>query len=64
MQDLALGKQLGVQAFAAVSTAVYCGVISFVLLKIVDSLVGLRVHEEDEYAGLDLAEHGEVGYDL
>lgn len=64
VQDLALGKQLGVQTFAAVSTAAYCGVVSFVLLKFVDSLVGLRVHEEDEYAGLDLAEHGEVGYDL
>ncbi len=64
VQDLDIGKQLGVQAFAAVTTAVYCGVVSFVLLKIVDSLVGLRVHEEDEYAGLDLAEHGEVGYDL
>ena len=64
VQDLAIGKQLGVQVIAAVSTAVYCGVVSFVLLKIVDGLVGLRVHEEVEYAGLDLAEHGEVGYDL
>lgn len=64
VQDLSIAKQLSVQAIAAVSTAVYCGVVSLVLLKIVDSLVGLRVHEEDEYAGLDLAEHGEVGYDL
>ncbi len=64
VQDLSIAKQLSVQAIAAVSTAVYCGAVSLVLLKIVDSLVGLRVHEEDEYAGLDLAEHGEVGYDL
>lgn len=63
-QDLDIGKQLGIQVIAAVSTAAYCGVVSFSLLKIVDGLVGLRVQEEDEYAGLDLAEHGEVGYDL
>jgi ammonium transporter, Amt family len=64
VQDLDIGKQLGIQAFAAVTTAVYCGIVSFVLLKIVDGLVGLRVDEETEYAGLDLGEHGEVGYDL
>ena len=64
VQDLAITKQLGVQAIAAVSAAGYCAVVSFILLKVVDGLIGLRVHEEDEYAGLDLAEHGEVGYDL
>jgi Amt family ammonium transporter len=64
MQDLNIAKQLGVQAFAAISAAIYCAVLSFVILKIVSSIVGLRVHEEDEYVGLDLAEHGEVGYDL
>jgi Amt family ammonium transporter len=42
----------------------YSGSASFVILKIVDALVGLRVHEEDEFSGLDLVEHGEVGYDL
>lgn len=64
VQDLDISKQLCVQAFAAVTTAAYCGVVSFVLLKIVDGLIGLRVDEETEYTGLDLAEHGEVGYDL
>jgi Amt family ammonium transporter len=37
---------------------------AFVLLKIVDAVVGLRVTEEDEYAGLDLSQHGESGYNL
>jgi Amt family ammonium transporter len=64
VQDLAIAHQLGVQTIAALSAAVYCAIVSFILLKIVDGLVGLRVHEEDEYSGLDLAEHGEVGYDL
>jgi ammonium transporter, Amt family len=36
--------------------------VSFVLLKVVDLLVGLRVTEEEELTGLDLAQHEEVGY--
>lgn len=64
VQDLKIASQLGVQTFAAVSTAIYSAISSFVILKVVDALVGLRVHEEDEFSGLDLAEHGEVGYDL
>ncbi len=64
VQDLNIASQLGVQTFAAVSTAIYSAIASFVILKIVDAMVGLRVHEEDEFSGLDLAEHGEVGYDL
>ena len=34
------------------------------LAKVVDAVVGLRVDEEGEFSGLDLVEHGEVGYDL
>ncbi len=64
VQDLNIGTQLGVQTIAALSTVVYSMLMSLVILKIVDVLVGLRVHEEDEFSGLDLAEHGEVGYDL
>ena len=37
---------------------------SFILLKIVDVVVGLRVSEADEYEGLDLTQHGESGYHL
>ena len=54
--------QLGRQAIAV---AVSCG-FSFVatlgILKVTDALVGLRVSEEHEHAGLDLSQHGEVGY--
>ena len=42
-----------------VATAVWCGVVSFVLLKIIDATIGLRVSEEAERDGLDLALHGE-----
>jgi Amt family ammonium transporter len=56
--------QLVVQIVAVVATLVYCGVGAFVLLKVVDALVGLRVTEEDEVAGLDLSQHGENAYTL
>ncbi len=45
-------------------TIVYCGIISAVLLKIVDVVVGLRVDEQEESQGLDLSLHNEAGYNL
>ncbi|MGO8837734.1 MAG: ammonium transporter [Limisphaerales bacterium] len=50
------------QAMAVIFTVIFAGVASFILLKIVDALVGLRVHVEDEDAGLDLTQHGERAY--
>ncbi|MDH3320364.1 MAG: ammonium transporter [Betaproteobacteria bacterium] len=57
-----IGAQLIVQATAVGFTLVYTGVLSYILLKIVDMIVGLRVTEEAESEGLDLAEHGEAAY--
>ena len=45
-------------------TIVYTGVLSFVILKVIDLTMGLRVSEEQEAAGLDLALHDERGYIL
>ena len=45
-------------------TIVWSGVISFVILKIIDLSIGLRVTAEDESQGLDLSQHGETGYNL
>jgi Amt family ammonium transporter len=53
---------LGKQAVAVVATLVFSFVVSFGLLKLVDLVVGLRVTEEDELAGLDITQHEEVGY--
>jgi Amt family ammonium transporter len=50
---------LGKQAVAVCSTLVYSGVMTFILLKIVDALIGLRVSEEEEREGLDVVLHGE-----
>jgi Amt family ammonium transporter len=54
--------QVGKQAVAVGVTLVFSFVMTLVLLKVSDLLVGLRVTEEDEAAGLDLAQHAEVGY--
>lgn len=51
--------QLGIQAIGVVSTLVYGFVASFVILKAVDLVIGLRVTEEEERVGLDISLHGE-----
>lgn len=54
--------QLGKQAFGVVVVGGYTLVVSWILLKIVNSTMGLRVDEEAEVAGLDYAEHSETAY--
>jgi Amt family ammonium transporter len=54
--------QVGIQALSVVSAWVYSFVVTFIILKIIDAVMGLRVSEEDESIGLDLSQHGEVGY--
>jgi Amt family ammonium transporter len=53
---------LGVQALAVVVAWVYAFVMTFVLLKLLDWTMGLRVSEEEEDTGLDLSQHSETGY--
>lgn len=57
-----MAAQLGVQALGVGATMLWCGVVTWLLLKVLDVLLGLRVSEEQESEGLDLAEHGERGY--
>jgi Amt family ammonium transporter len=59
-----MGGQLLVQATGVVSTLVYSAVLTFILLKLVGALVGLRVDGDQETQGLDLVLHDERGYDL
>lgn len=54
--------QVGVQALGVVATMAWCGVVTWVLLKVLKAALGLRVSEESESVGLDLSEHGERGY--
>ena len=57
-----IGGQFVVQLIGVVFTIIYCGVLSFILLKIVDAIVGLRVSQDEETEGLDIALHDERGY--
>lgn len=62
--DVGLGDQIWVQATGVLATAAWCAVLTFVILKLVDALIGLRVSPEMETEGLDLSEHDERGYIL
>ena len=57
-------SQVSVQLIGIVATFTYTAVVTYVLLKLVDKLLVLRVDEEGEMRGLDLVEHDERGYDL
>ena len=56
--------QVFTQLIGVAATIIWCALATFVVLKIVDALVGLRVNEEEEQQGLDLVLHEERGYDL
>jgi Amt family ammonium transporter len=57
-------EQLGVQAIGVGATFVYTAVVTFILLKIVGMITGLRVSSDEETQGLDIIDHEERGYDL
>jgi len=50
------------QMTAIAVTAIYSFTVTFILLKVIDKVVGLRVDEESEVSGLDISQHGETGY--
>jgi Amt family ammonium transporter len=57
-------SQVSVQLTGIVATFSYTAVVTYLLLKLVDKMLTLRVDEEGEMRGLDLVEHDERGYDL
>jgi ammonium transporter, Amt family len=61
-KQASIGAQLGVQAIGVLATAAWCALVTWALLKVLDATLGLRVGEDAESEGLDLAEHGERGY--
>jgi ammonium transporter, Amt family len=64
LDGVSIGAQLFTQVKGVLFTVVYTGVLSFVILKVIDITIGLRVSEEQESEGLDLALHDERGYIL
>jgi Amt family ammonium transporter len=55
-------KQLVAQIIATLATWVFAGVMTFILVKVVDAVIGIRVSAAEEEEGLDISQHGEVGY--
>ena len=63
-EGMTMVSQVRVQVIGIVSTFVYTAVVSFILFKVIDALVGLRVDDDEETQGLDISQHNERGYDL
>jgi len=61
---LPMGEQVVVQIIGVVAVGLYTGVITYILLKVIDRALGLRVSEDEEVEGLDINQHNERGYDL
>ena len=63
-EGVSVASQLGKQAFGVVITIAYSAIVSFVVLKLISFVTPLRVNDEEEAQGLDLASHNERGYSL
>lgn len=63
-EAIVIADQLQTQFTGVVATAVYTAVATYIILKVVDMITGLRVSAEEEQQGLDIISHEEKGYDL
>jgi len=59
-----ISSQVLAQMIGVMVTIIYCGIVSYIILKVIDKTMGLRVSEEQESDGLDITLHGERGYNL
>lgn len=64
LEDVSRGAQFLAQLIATVVTWIYAGGVTAVLVLAVDKTMGIRLSEEDEESGLDVTQHGQVGYNL
>ncbi|MGB5439865.1 MAG: ammonium transporter [Gammaproteobacteria bacterium] len=63
-EGVTMADQVWVQFIGVAATIVYCGILTWVILKVVDVIVGLRVSSDEETEGLDIVLHDETGYNL
>ena len=61
-EGVSMGSQVMVQIIGVITTILWCGFFTYIILKVVDGLTGLRISDDDEETGLDLTQHGESGY--
>ena len=63
-EGTSIGAQLWIQLKGVLFTVIYTGVMSFIILLVLNTLIGLRVKDEQEVEGLDISLHDEKGYNL
>ena len=63
-EGMTIGSQLSVQAIGVISVLVWTAIATYVILKIVNAITGLRVDEQEEIEGLDITQHEETGYNM
>ncbi|HIQ07052.1 MAG TPA: ammonium transporter [Thiotrichaceae bacterium] len=63
-EGMNMSSQLVVQALGVGATFIYTLIVSYILFKVVDLVVGLRVSDDEESEGLDITDHEERGYDI
>ena len=60
--DNSISTQVGIQIVGILFTIIWCGFFTFIILRFVDNILGLRISEDEEEVGIDLSEHGESSY--
>ncbi len=63
-EGMTIASQVGVQFIGVVATFAYTAIATYIILKVVGMMVGLRVSPEEEQQGLDISAHEEIGYNL
>jgi len=63
-EGVSIGQQVKTQLIGILATIVYTGIVSLLILKVLDRIIGLRVTDDDEAQGLDITAHSEQGYNL
>ncbi len=61
-EGMTIGGQVWIQFISVMATLIYGGLVSLIILLVLKATIGLRVNEEQETEGLDLALHDERGY--
>jgi Amt family ammonium transporter len=63
-EDMTIADHFGVQLTAVMSVIIWTAVASYVILRVIEMICGLRVNDEIERNGLDISEHEEKGYNI
>ena len=63
-EGMTMGKQVMVQITGILAVGAWSGIVTWILLKLSDAFIGMRVTPDEETEGLDTVEHNEKGYNL